>query len=381
MFRKLALTLCIIPLHTAFAISQEDRLANAIQAAGKNASEMQQALDSVPEDQERGMKFLIENMPERDLGSLTAKFLLENVDLAYRTWMQSSWEIPEDIFFNNVLPYANINETRDDFRKEFHDRFGPLVQSAKSPGEAAVILNNKIFKQLGVQYSRQRRRADQGPFESIESGLASCTGLSVLLIDACRSVGVPARFVGTPLWADRSGNHSWIEVWDDGWHFTGAAEPTGMELDKGWFIHRSSLAKRDDPQHAIYAVSYKQTPIHFPLVWDRSVKYVNAVNVTDRYAGRADELPDKHIYAMFQVYGLNGDRCCTPIRLKDESGNLVFEGKTKDESFDGNDHVTVALPIGRSFEVDLGNGETRSITTKQSDSDRQLFTFESGEEN
>ena len=50
---------------------------------------------------------------------------------------------------------------------------------------------------------------------------------TAMVIDACRAVGVPARFVGTPLWADKSGNHSWVEVWDKGWHFTGAAEPAG----------------------------------------------------------------------------------------------------------------------------------------------------------
>ena len=102
--------------------------------------------------------------------------------------------------------------------------------------------------------------------------------------------------------------------------------------------------------------------------------------MTDRYAGRVEELPAKHIYAMFQVYGLDGDRCSKPIRLKDKSGNLVFEGKTKDESFDGNDHVTVALPLGESFEVDLGDGRTENITTKPADSKRQLFTFRSDEE-
>ncbi|MEE9394119.1 MAG: hypothetical protein V3W41_16595 [Planctomycetota bacterium] len=39
------------------------------------------------------------------------------------------------------------------------------------------------------------------------AGTASCIGLSIMLIDAC-AVGVPARFVGTPLWSDGSGNHS-----------------------------------------------------------------------------------------------------------------------------------------------------------------------------
>jgi hypothetical protein len=49
------------------------------------------------------------------LKSLSAEFLLENVQLAYRAWSSSPWkdDIPQEIFFNNVLPYANINPAVD----------------------------------------------------------------------------------------------------------------------------------------------------------------------------------------------------------------------------------------------------------------------------
>ena len=46
--------------------------------------------------------------------------------------------------------------------------------------------------------------------------MASCTGLSVLLVDALRAAGIPARFAGTPAWHDDRGNHSWVEVWIGG---------------------------------------------------------------------------------------------------------------------------------------------------------------------
>jgi len=82
-----------------------------------------------------------------------------------------------------------------------------------------------------VAYSREREKADQSSFESIASGKASCTGLSILLVDACRAVGIPARVVGTPLWVDRSGNHTWVEIWDDGWRYLGACE--SKRLDRG----------------------------------------------------------------------------------------------------------------------------------------------------
>jgi transglutaminase-like putative cysteine protease len=81
------------------------------------------------------------------------------------------------------------------------------VAEAKTPSAAAALLNQRIFPLLKIKYSTQRPKADQSPHESIRAGLASCTGLSVLLIDACRSVGVPARFAGTPLWTNKSGNH------------------------------------------------------------------------------------------------------------------------------------------------------------------------------
>lgn len=367
--------LCLLLTPATLLSAQQADLARAIESAGDNGTEIQRALDSVPADQTKAMQFLVRHMPERDLHSLKADFLLRNVDLAYRTWKSSPWQVPEAIFLNNILPYANINEKRDDFREQFHRRFAPLVKDAKSPGEAAAILNNKVFPELQVKYSRKRNRADQGPFESIESGLASCTGLSILLIDACRSVGVPARFVGTPLWSDRSGNHSWVEVWDHGWHFTGAAEPTGMELDKGWFIARASKAQRDDPRHAIYAVSFKQTPTQFPLVWDRSIDYVYAVNVTDRYANKAEALPPNYLQAMFKTYGISGDRCCVPFKVKDGNGKVVFAGTTKDESFDGNDHTSVPLPIGASFQVEFATGKQETITTAASESKSQLFAF------
>ena len=84
----------------------------------------------------------------------------------------------------------------------------------------------------------------------METGLASCTGLAILLADACRSVGVPARLAGVPNWIDDRGNHTWVEIWDQRWHFAGAAEPDANGLDHAWFQHDASLAVKDSKEHA-----------------------------------------------------------------------------------------------------------------------------------
>ena len=274
-------------------MSAGDPVESALDRAGMNRAQLQQALNLAPTAHQEGMRFLIENMPDRDLQKLSAEFLLDNVRLAYQAWDESVWknDLPKEIFLNTVLPYASINERRDAWRKDFRERFLPLISDAKTPSQAAAVLNQKVFPLLKVRYSTQRPKADQSPYESMKSGTASCTGLSVLLIDACRAVGVPARFVGTPQWSDKSGNHSWVEVWDRGWHFTGAAEPSGDELDKAWFVGRAAAAQREHPLHAIYATSFQRTTLKFPLVWDKTADDICAVNVTDRYVARAATPP------------------------------------------------------------------------------------------
>ena len=254
--------------------------------AGENRLEIEQAIREVPEDQKAGMAWLLIHMPEEDLKTLTGEFLLTNCDLAYEAWANAPWkdQISKEVFFDCILPYANVNERRDNWRGDFREKFLELVSNTSTPTEATILLNKNIFDMLGVKYSTKRPKADQSPYESIDAGMASCTGLSILLIDACRSVGIPARFTGTPLWYNESGNHTWVEFWDQGWHYTGGAEPTGDKVDVAWFDGSASKATKGHPQHAIFSVSWSETDNHFPLVWLPEVTTYGAVDVTDRYA-------------------------------------------------------------------------------------------------
>lgn len=304
----LLLTVALLPFPAAEGA--EDKIAwwpatveEALGKAGNNRPELEKALHDSPPDQRPGMSFLIANMPDKDLLALKADFLLSNVELAYKARRQVPWgpKIPEAIFFNDVLAYANIDEERDAWRQELYDLCMPLIKDCKTPSEAAQLLNVQVFEKVKVRYSTQRRKPHQSPQESIAQGRASCTGLSILLSDACRSVAIPARLVGTPRWVDQSGNHTWVEIWDQDWHFTGACEPDKNGLDRGWFVEKASQAKKDVPQHAIYAASFQKTAISFPLVWAPGKKDVSAENVTHRYArpqAPKDEAPNHNAPSM-----------------------------------------------------------------------------------
>ena len=256
----------------------------ALEAAGANAGRIASALEQAKGDEIEGMAFLVANMPERDLTTLSGEYLLENVRWAYEARKRVPWgrDVPKALFLNDVLPYASLDERRDDWRKDFYERFLPLVQDCKTPAEAAQALNAKIFRTLRVRYrSNPVYRPAQSPYQTIERGLASCTGLSVVLANACRAVCVPARLVVVPEWSTRPGYHTWTELWDGEWYFVGAAEPS--RLNHGWFVGEAAQANPQNPLNRIYASSFGKTDYPILLIWDREARDISAVDRTEFY--------------------------------------------------------------------------------------------------
>ena len=369
----------LLPTVPAPAGDIDLRLDAAIAAAGANTAEIERAIADAPRTQRDAMVWLVARMPERDLRSLSADALLENCRLAFEAMDSAPWKdaVPHEVFLDAVLPYAVINERRDDWRADFRERFGPIVAGATTPGEAAALLNQKVFPMVGVKYSTKRPKADQSGLESIEAGMASCTGLSVLLIEACRAVGVPARFAGVPLWSDGSGNHSWVEVWDNGrWKFTGAAEPSGMDLDQGWFAGRASGAVREDPQRAVWATTWNDSPSHFPMVWAAGDRTVRAVNVTDRYTRKPVEIPEGSGRLYVRLADLESGRRVAADAVLLVDGEEVARGRTRDDGFDANHHLEFVLPLGSRvtvrFDVPGGWVEGRQTFAR----DQQLLSVE-----
>jgi pimeloyl-ACP methyl ester carboxylesterase len=345
---------------TTTASAQSAAVAQALARAGANRAQLLDALKRVPPEQREGMQFLIANMPDTDLQTLTSKFLLSNVATAYAAWNGCAWKssIPKDVFLNDVLPYSCLNEARDDSRAMLRDKSLPLVAGAQTSGDAAQMLNRKLFPLVKVKYSTSRHRPDQAPLETIASGVATCSGLSILLVDACRSVGVPARVAGTPLWSDNSGNHTWVEVWDNGdWHFLGAAEPDDKGLDHAWFQHNASLAKKDVPANAIYASSFKKTDLSFPLVWAPDLTTVPAVNDTDRYVAAtttptAAATPAGQTRLLINVLDSAGKRVPASVTVRDiADGSKTWSGTSKTETADMRDFLSFDVPQGRVYEI------------------------------
>lgn len=340
-----------------------------IATAGDNAKELKKALKEVPRNEREGMAFLISYMPERDAKTLSAEFLLENVEYAYKARAEFPWakEVPDSVFLNDVVAYANLNENRESWRKDFYERFKKYVAPCKTMREAIDSVNKNVRDELLVDYNTKREKPDQAPYESMRQHMASCSGLSILLTDAFRAVGIPSRVAGTPAWHDDRGNHNWNEVWIDGqWRFT-EYYPSD-DLDQSWFLTDAGKAIKEDVRKAIYAASFKPTGSYFPLVWDEDIRYVHAENVTDRYTSlyraQLSAMPadGSHVALRVMVFKdkdhaeASGDRVATNLDVF-KGEKQLYGGRSTGATQDMNDVLTFNVEKNQQYTVKFVNGK------------------------
>ncbi len=253
-------------------------LDSAFIKADKNAAELKKALSQAPAEQKEGMAFIISYMPVRDLTTLKADFLLENSEYAYKAREKYNWctNLPDSVFFNEVLPYANISENRDAWRKDFYNRFAKYAEGKENMVDVLMAIAQNIKNELNVEYNTKRSRVDISPLQAMKENMATCTGLSILLTDAYRSVGIPSRLAGTAMWTNYRGNHTWSEVLvDNQWHFI---EYYPDSLDRAWFLADAGKADPNNMLHWIFASSYKPTGMPYYAAPDGSIMKVVDVN-------------------------------------------------------------------------------------------------------
>lgn len=340
-----------------------------IATAGDNAKELKKALKEVPRNEREAVAFLISYMPERDAKSLSADFLLENVEYAYKARAEFPWakEVPDSVFLNDVVAYANLNENRESWRKDFYERFKKYVAPCKTMREAIDSVNKNVRDELLVDYNTKREKPDQAPYESMRQHMASCSGLSILLTDAFRAVGIPSRVAGTPAWHDDRGNHNWNEVWIDGqWRFT-EYYPSD-DLDQSWFLTDAGKAIKEDVRKAIYAASFKPTGCYFPLVWDENIRYVHAENVTDRYTSlyraqlSATPADGSHVALRVMVFKdkdhaeASGDRVATNLDVF-KGDKQLYGGRSTGATQDMNDVLTFNVEKNQQYIIKYMNGK------------------------
>lgn len=245
-------------------------------------------LGNDPSDPHQACKtFLTQNMPERDLNTITPEYLNATIAYALKARQNTAWaqNVPWEIFLNDVLPYSSLSESRDNWRPLFYDTLMPLVKSTSNITAAFKIINAKIWPHWNVSFKSNQTPLIMSTFETMAYGHASCTGMSIFLVNALRSVGIPAHVTGVPEWNNaEGGNHDWVELWDgEHWSFT---EFQNLNYNQTWFYPgKTNLQVPGSLNHSIYSASWTPTNDgrYFVMSWDYRVRDIPASDVTLQY--------------------------------------------------------------------------------------------------
>ncbi len=274
------------------------------------------------------------------------------IDLAFDAKISFQYTdlLPQSIFYEYVLNYANVNENRNNIRPYLNQYLiQPLFfpnssssPSAESPVvpllptksnhtmvDAIHLINTNMWCLLAPSRHADCIRFVSGqtpvifdPMSVLTFGYGSCTGISILLVQALRTAGIPARLAGTPAWNQnvQHGNHNWVEVWfpppttysmAPRWWRTRFPENPTMDAKQNdddlkgvWLFMEgspamSTLDRLDDawdpcthflcePERQINGTQYFAATLssdhddgtYFPLAWDVSNQAVPAVNRT-----------------------------------------------------------------------------------------------------
>ena len=372
-------------LAAMFAMGCSSELDKAIDSSPR-AGELRAMLDELDGAEREDMEFLLINMLSSDRDNMSLELLKENVVYANIACEKYEWAktLPKEVYQHDVLPFHVVDEVRDAWRKELYEMFAPAVDTCKTMYDAVCAVNANIPQLTGVHYNTKREKTNQSPRESMRQGMASCTGLAILLVDAYRAVGIPARFAGTASWHDNRGNHSWTEVWLDGqWRVTEYYFPS--ELDHLWFMADASKAKAEDRTYAIYATRFGKADDWFPMVWadgdvegrpiEELPRTVGAENVTERYIALAYEQYTRHIEAgthtFIKIAGYKERGKTEHSEDRVAMGVDVFRGTeqmggglTANELRDMNDMFSVLVPKNTEYELRYYNAKGELQTQK-----------------
>lgn len=361
--------------------AEYEPLLDAALADAPRADSLRALLRGTPRDERAAMAWLIAWMPRGDRDTMSLDLLRENVRYACLAREEFPWAktLPDSVFLNEVLPYAVVDEVRDAWRRDLYERLAPRVAGCRELAAALDTVNRILPAVVGVEYNTLREKTNQSPAESMRQGMASCTGLSVLLVDALRAVGIPARFAGTAAWHDNRGNHSWTEVWIDGvWHFTEYYQP--WALDRAWYLADAGQAVAGDRTHAIYAVSFRPTGDWFPMVWSEQSRDVHAVDVTQRYVDTYEafasdaERQGTHVKVALRMFrdrrhaSQSGDRVAANVDVF-RDGEQMGGGRTAGPLQDMNDVLSFLLEKNSRylFRYENARGELTELAVEVGD--------------
>lgn len=203
---------------------------------------------------------------KKDLSTITADYLIENIDYAFKAW-EFPWarEYSFDDFCKYILPYRYGNEVPSSWRKLIFEKYEWIADSLKNANslEAAVLINKQFQSEFTRSSMLQKKRLRLKTTSLIENGISmDCFDQAGLGVCIMRALGVPATIIKIPLWGKSWSGHETIGIFnlDHKWttfNLGGVNEPQMENKQKAAKMYMKRYDKMNKDGYSLIDVTSK----------------------------------------------------------------------------------------------------------------------------
>jgi hypothetical protein len=156
---------------------------------------------------------------EKDIETISADYLIENIDVAFQAWREKPWgkNLTFEAFCEYILPYRANKEPIERWRAACAIDTQAIVAEMKdpqNPKEAAGIVQKLSKHHIGFSDLYYLHPTDQGFKEMCAKPVGRCGDMANMQVYVYRANCIAVAGDYTPYWANRDNNHGWEVVLD-----------------------------------------------------------------------------------------------------------------------------------------------------------------------
>lgn len=152
---------------------------------------------------------------ERDLKTLSAEYLIDNIDHSYKTWKNAPWhhQISFETYCKYILPYR-VNKERLSaigWRDSLYNQYHPLIEKETDVKKAFAVICQHITHHFRNTQPNYPREMDALSINKIRPG--NCSLRCLFTVYVLRALGIPACYDFVEHWSNYSTRgHAWVSL-------------------------------------------------------------------------------------------------------------------------------------------------------------------------
>jgi hypothetical protein len=153
---------------------------------------------------------------KEDVRCITADYLINNIELAFKVWRERPWgkHIPFDAFCEEILPYRVGVEPLENWREKALASFADLDRLFKEDSTVTAVAACSKVNDLLPRFRLDKDFPAMNYSQLMASARGPCEAMVALAAFSMRALGIPVTLELTPRWVNMPNGHSWNTVRD-----------------------------------------------------------------------------------------------------------------------------------------------------------------------